>query len=76
MGLLFCYGLLNYPDAPIHPCVASNFCGKQGQPHTENEYHQFSVWESLLAWSWPSGMLVLFLLNREKIRRRGASSPN
>jgi len=74
MILLFSYGLLRYPDAPIHPCGTSGFCGKQGQPHTEADYRQFLVWDSLLAWTWMPGLLVLGLLNRDKIRWRGFSA--
>jgi hypothetical protein len=70
MIILFTYGLVRYPDAPIHPCITAGYCGKQGQPHTQQQYRQFLTWQSTLEWSWPFGMLALFFLNREKIRLR------
>jgi hypothetical protein len=70
MIILFTYGLVRYPDAPIHPCITAGYCGKQGQPRTQREYTEFLTWQSALEWSWPFGMLALFFLNREKIRFR------
>jgi hypothetical protein len=67
------YGLYRFPDAPIHPCSAQQYCGKQGQPHTPEDYIAFKRWESTLTWLWPPGMLVLFLLNRKKVIGSGLS---
>ena len=72
---LFCYGLYRYPDAPLHSCGAQQFCGKQGQPHTCEEYIAFKRWETTLIWVWPPGMFVLFLLNRKRVMRRMLSRP-
>jgi hypothetical protein len=35
MLMLFVYGLVRFPDAPLHSCVDHGYCGKQGQPHTD-----------------------------------------
>jgi hypothetical protein len=67
MVAFFCYGLFQYPDAPIKPCTASpGFCGKQGQLHTLLEYQRFATWEHALIILWPVGLLSLFLLNRKR----------
>jgi hypothetical protein len=66
MGVVFIYGLIQYPDAPIHPCLAHGYCGKQSQPHTQQEFEEFKLWETTLIWSWPIGMLALFLLKEKK----------
>jgi hypothetical protein len=54
----------------LHPCITAGYCGKQGQPRTQRQYIEFLTWQSTLEWSWPFGMLVLFFLNRRKIRFR------
>jgi len=69
MLIFFFYGLYRFPDAPFRPCNAQQYCGKQGKPHTLEEYIAFKRWESTLIWLWPSGMLVLFLLNRKTVIR-------
>jgi hypothetical protein len=74
MTVFFSYGMIRYPDAPIHQCAERGFCGKQGQPHTEKEYRQFSTWQSTLSWSWPLGIIALMLLNRDRIHWRGSST--
>ena len=66
MGVFFFYGMYQYPDAPIHPCNDHNYCGKQGQPHTQKEFEDFKFWETTLMWSWPLGILFLFLLKEKK----------
>lgn len=71
VGLLG-YGLVRYPDAPIHPCASAGYCGKQGQPHNREEYNRFLTWQSMLEWTWLPGMLVLYILNRGRLRQRRA----
>jgi hypothetical protein len=71
MLILFGYGLVRFPDAPLHACVDHGYCGKQGQPHTEREFEAFEIWQNTLFWVWPVGMLVLYILNRDRIRSRG-----
>ena len=34
----FFYGVARFPDAPIEPCGTNQYCGKQGQPHTLDEF--------------------------------------
>lgn len=74
IGLLG-YGLVRYPDAPLHPCVSADYCGKQGQPHTEEDYKRFLTWQSMLEWTWLPGMLVLYVLNRDRIRLGRSKGP-
>jgi hypothetical protein len=71
MGIVFAYGLIRFPDAPLHACGANSYCGKQGQPHTERQFKDFEIWQNTLVWVWPIGMLVLYVLNRDRIRSRG-----
>jgi hypothetical protein len=63
-------GMYLYPDAPLHPCASNGFCGKQGQPHSRLEFEHFMMWQSTLTWLWPTGMIVLAMLNWEKIQAR------
>jgi hypothetical protein len=37
MGILFIYGLIRFPDAPLQACNDHGYCGKQGQPHTQRQ---------------------------------------
>jgi hypothetical protein len=70
MMVLLGYGFVRYPDAPLHPCGVHDYCGKQGQRHTANEFAQFQAWQTMLEWTWIPGMVVLYLLNRDRIRQR------
>jgi hypothetical protein len=70
MGLLFAYGLIRFPDAPLHVCSDHGYCGKQGQPHTQKEFENFDLWQNTLFWVWPIGVLALYILNRDRIRSR------
>jgi hypothetical protein len=71
MLILFVYGLVRFPDAPLHTCVDHGYCGKQGQPHTQREFEAFEIWQNTLFWIWPIGMVALYVLNRDRIRSRG-----
>jgi hypothetical protein len=72
MGILFVYGLIRFPDAPLHACGDHGYCGKQGQLHTQGQFDDFEIWQNTLFWVWPIGILVLYILNRDRIRpRRG-----
>ena len=62
MGVWFLGGMVRFPDSPIHPCP-TGFCGKQGQPHTESDYHLHGIWSRILIFGWPLGMFALALLN-------------
>jgi hypothetical protein len=70
MFVWFFGGLYLYPDAPLHPCASNGFCGKQGQPHSQLEFEHFQVWQSTLTWIWPIGMIVLAMLNWDRIQAR------
>lgn len=74
MFTLFGYGLIAYPDAPLHPCTSVGYCGKQGQLHTQRQYERFLGWQAAFEWSWPIGMLALYLLNQDRFQRRLAPS--
>jgi hypothetical protein len=64
----FGYGLLRFPDGPIHPCAAHGYCGKQGQPHTLHDFNAFQAWETAMLWLWPIGLVTLMLLRRPRER--------
>jgi hypothetical protein len=70
MGILFGYGLIRFPDAPLQSCGDHSFCGKQGRPHTQQEFEAFEFWQNTLFWVWPVGILALYILNRDRIRSR------
>jgi hypothetical protein len=61
----FAYGLVRFPDSPIHPCGEGRYCGKQGQPRTLADYRAHQLWQTGLMWGWPLGMVVLFLIKRQ-----------
>ena len=62
----FFYGIVRFPDSPIKPCGEQHFCGKQGQPRTEVEYHAFNRWNTLMIWSWPLVLVASVGVNRLK----------
>jgi hypothetical protein len=66
MLCVFVYGMVRFPDAPIHPCGHESYCGKQSQTHSHEEYVAFTEWNTTLFCVWPFGLLSLFLLNRRK----------
>jgi hypothetical protein len=72
MGALFIYTLGRFPDGPIHKCVAgtayaimqhpSGYCGKQGQPHTAQDYNAYEFWTMIMVVVWPVGMASIAAL--------------
>jgi len=72
LGLLATFAIL-YPDAPVQPCP-SGYCGRQGQAHSEAEYHRFETLKTALFIVWPVGMLGLFILLRSD--RSRSTNPN
>ena len=66
MLAIYAYGFIRFPDSPIHPCPEHGYCGKLGQPHTEDEYVAFSHWQTLLFVVWPVGMLSFYLISRKR----------
>jgi hypothetical protein len=63
IGILI-YGMVRFPDSPIHPCTTHGYCGKQGQPHTVFEYLAFDQWITTMYYLWPTGVIALILLRR------------
>jgi hypothetical protein len=60
-------GIILYPDGPIHPCVEHDYCGKQGQPHTRQDFDEYNVWVKMCMWGCPVGVLVVVLLQRKRL---------
>ena len=59
------YGLVRFPDSPIHPCGDGGYCGKQGRPHSIEDYRAHQFWQTGLMWLWPLGMIALFLIKKK-----------
>jgi hypothetical protein len=65
MAGYFAYGLIRFPDSPIHPCGQGRYCGKQGQPRTLEDYRAHQLWQTGLMWGWPVGMVLIILIKRK-----------
>ena len=63
MFVSFFYGIIRFPDGPLHPC-ATGYCGKQGQFRTASDYSHYELWSHSILIIWPAGMLGLWLLRR------------
>lgn len=70
MFVFFSYGIVRFPDGPIHPCGTTRYCGKWGRPHTLQQYRAFEIWETTLIYMWPVGLIFLALLNKDKVRKQ------
>lgn len=57
-GLIFFHGAYLYPDSPIKPC-GDSYCGKQGQPRTEEEYRDFKAWEGQVMIAIPIALIAV-----------------
>ena len=66
MFVVFFYGLARFPDNPIRDCGNNQYCGKQGQPHSYDDFKAFNHWTMTMLYLWPSGMFLLFYLQKEK----------
>jgi len=74
MATWFIGGMVIFYDNQIHRCdpkvdyLYSNhlygYCGKQGQSHTQIDFHNFELWQTGLFCLWPSGMIVVALLRK------------
>jgi hypothetical protein len=71
---LCAYSLIRFPDGPIHPCERSQYCGKQGQPHSEADYREYERLSTNIFGSLPLIFLAGFL--RERTRRLRAVEEN
>jgi hypothetical protein len=70
MFVFFFYGIVRFPDGPIHPCGTNRYCGKWGRPHTLQQYRAFEIWETTLIYMLPVGIISLALLNKDKVRKQ------
>jgi hypothetical protein len=59
----FFSGMFRFPDAPIQLCGEEKYCGKQGQPHTKQDYESFHFWQKTLFITHPTAILMAILLN-------------
>ena len=67
------YGFINFLDAPIRP-TATGYVGKQGQPHTAQDYENFLAWERALFIAFPAtfiaGVAHQAAISRERSKRK------
>jgi hypothetical protein len=60
----FVAGIILFPDG-VHVC-GSAYCGKQGQPHTRDDFERFEIWQTGLMFGWPLALIATSWLNRVK----------
>ncbi|HEX8835025.1 MAG TPA: hypothetical protein VF719_12530 [Abditibacteriaceae bacterium] len=77
--LLFFYGIVAYPSAPIRPAADGTYVSKRkGKLYTKAQYESFQRWEAALMTAWPGMMLMLVssekAVNRKKKRRSRKST--
>jgi hypothetical protein len=76
----FLYGIIFFVDAPFHenipqrPCVNAEFCGKDGTPHTREEFEAFVVWQNVLILSWLVGLPTMWIASWVSKRQKAASA--
>jgi hypothetical protein len=66
MALYFFGGIFAFPNAPYRSCP-SGYCDKAGMSHTLTQYQHQKLWELGLIGLWPTGILVLYLINRRPL---------
>ena len=72
----FLYGIIFFVDAPIRentaqrPCLNAEFCGKNGTPHTREEFDAFVVWQNVLILSWLVGLPTMWIASRVSKRQK------
>jgi hypothetical protein len=64
--IFFFYGMLQFPDSPIHSCGENSYCGKQGQHRTIEDFEAFNRWQTVNMVSFPLTFLLLFINKRNK----------
>jgi hypothetical protein len=69
MGYVFHYGVTRFPDSPIAPCGTDQYCGKQGQLHTAEEFKDYHRWETTMLFLWPGGFITFAVLGLIQRRR-------
>ena len=74
----FLYGIIFFVDAPIRentaqrPCLNAEFCGKNGTPHTREEFDAFVVWQNVLILSWLVGLPTMWIASWVSKRQKAA----
>ena len=78
----FAWGIIKFPDAPIHLCDSATdflysdhpigFCGKQGQSHTAEDFRLYDIWQRTILWIWMPGIVAISLLRATAARNRRA----
>lgn len=57
----FFWGAVRFPDAPIRTCGENNYCGKQGQHRSKEDFENFRRWEIGNYIAFPTTFLLLTL---------------
>jgi hypothetical protein len=76
----FLYGAIFFVDAPLRgtnpqrPCVNAEFCGKDGTPHTREEFEAFVVWQNVLILSWLIGLPTMWIAGWVSKQQKAASA--
>jgi hypothetical protein len=76
----FLYGIIFFVDAPFHestpqsPCVNAAFCGKDGTPHTREEFEAFVAWQNMLILSWLVGLPTMWIASWVSKRQKAVSA--
>lgn len=67
---LFAYTIARFPNGPVFPCGGA-YCTARtpGVIWSAEEYRAYKEWERVMFFTWPLGLLVLYLLNRSERRR-------
>ena len=57
----FVSGIVRFPDSPIQACGENNYCGKQGQHRSKEDFENFKLWETVNLIAFPTVFLLLIL---------------
>ncbi len=64
--IFFFYGFMQFPDSPIRLCGENQYCGKQGQSHTVEDFERYKRYGTINIISFPISFFLLFINNRNK----------
>ncbi len=64
--IFFFYGMFNYPDTPIRPCLEDKYCGKFGKFYTVADYENYQLWQAVNMVSFPVAFFFLFVNKKYK----------
>lgn len=70
MGTIFACGIVRFSDGPISKRTDGGYKGKQGQPHTKEDFELFNLWQNTLMVLWPSGIMALYFLSRDILDKK------